>query len=90
MYPQSQECIEKNVASMLWEDFLPVYSAMMWPHLEYCIHFWGSLFKKDKKPLERVQWRGTKIIRLELLLYKEGLRDVGLFSLEISLKLINT
>jgi len=40
-------------------------------------------FKKGTELLKRVQWRATRMIRgLGHLFYEEGLRDLGLFSLE--------
>ena len=48
-----------------------------------CIQLWSPQYKKDMDLLERVQRRATKMIRrMEHLSYKEGLRQLGLFSLE--------
>lgn len=48
-----------------------------------CYRVLGSLAKKKKKDFLEIQWKTEKMIKgLNLLLYEEWLRDLGLFSLE--------
>ena len=69
------------MASRAREMILPLCSALVSLHLEYCTHMWRPLYSSDMDLLERIQRRSARMIQgMEHFSYKERLRDLGLLS----------
>ena len=62
---------------------IPLYKAIVRPHLEYCIQTWRPYRKEDIYTLKCIQRRVTKIIpQLRYVSYEERLTECGLTTLE--------
>ena len=77
------DCIKRSVASRMREVILPLCSALMRTHLEYCIQIWSPQYRRDMDLSECIQRSATKMMqRMEPLSYEDRLSELGLFSLE--------
>ena len=75
--------IRRNITYKGKKLIIPLYKAIVRPHLEYCIQAWRPYRKKDIDTLECIQRRATKMIpELRDLSYEERLKECGLTTLE--------
>ena len=75
--------IKRNISYRNIDLIVPLYKAIVRPHLEYCIQVWRPHLKKDIVKLERVQRRATRLIpMLHGMSYEERLKHCNLTTLE--------
>ena len=75
--------IRRNITYKEKSLIVPLYKAIVRPHLEYCIQAWSPYLRKDIDMLEKIQRRATKLIPgLRDLTYEERLKECGLTTLE--------
>ena len=73
--------IRRNITYKENNLIVPLYKAIVRPHLEYCIQ--ASSARKDIHMLDKIQRRATKLIPgLRDVRYEERLKECGLTTLE--------
>ena len=75
--------IRRNITYKVKCLIIPLYKAIVIPHLEYCIQVWNPYLRKDIELLEKIQRRATKLIPgQKYIRYEERLKECGLTTLE--------
>ena len=55
--------IRRNITYKEKELIVPLYKAIVWPHLEYCILYaWMSYHRNDLDKLEQIQRRSRTLV----------------------------
>ena len=75
--------IRRNITYKEKSLSVPLYNAIVRPHLEYCIQAWNPHLRKDIDMHVKIQRRTTKLVPgLRDLRYEERLKECGLTTLE--------
>ena len=80
---QALEMIKRNFAFRSREVIIKLYKSLVRPHLDYAMQAWSPYMEKDKKIIEKVQARATKLIpNIKDLPYEDRLNRLNLTTLE--------
>ena len=60
-------------------NLLPLYKALVRPHIEYCVQAWRPYYQKDVDNLEKIQRSREELPGME---YEERLRQTRIVTLE--------
>ena len=75
--------IRRNISYKEKSLIVPLYKAIVRPHLDYYIQAWSPYIRKDMDMLEQIQRRANKLIPgLRYIRYEERLKECGLTTLE--------
>ena len=75
--------IRRNITYKENSLIVPLYKAIVRPHLEYCIQAWNPHLKKHIDMLKNIQRRASKLLPgLRDVRYEERLKECGLTTLE--------
>ena len=76
-------CIDRSIVFKSCKVLVPLYSALVRPHLEDCVQFWTPHFKKAANELEQVQRRATSVVKgQEIKSCEERLKELVMFSFD--------
>ena len=79
--------IRRNITYKDKSLIIPLYKAIVRPHVEYCIQAWSPYLRKDIDMLEKIQRRATKLMLMyfgklnvctyEVILYRGNLQTAA-------------
>ena len=78
------DCIKRSMTSRSREVILPLYSALVRPHLKYCVQCWGPQHKKDTASLKSSQLCSTPLTVRTASQERNNISSISLNSLKFS------